>query len=269
MNRDHHKHGVLTTRAYCRLFLFFLILYFIYVVCISCFILLFIIGGLHKNKFSSYATTPSILSNSTLCVGPFSATPLLFWTSGPVRGESPDYWDSAELIRAPIPRNGSGKTNQPTNQPTSCENGIIVCATVCNRSNQDCTWLYKLLTFQVLSTSNAPNFVSIPSDFLLFVYLDFLKNTAHSMLIFCCCLFFKVRVTFPLGSGWIISILFILDMIENYFHRSLWYCSKSFEDFAKRLISFRSKAQLIQIVAAVYFSWRRVNFFHVNVVDAL
>ena len=39
---------------------------------------------------------------------------LLFWTSGPVRGESPDYWDSAELIRAPIPRNGSGKTTTTT-----------------------------------------------------------------------------------------------------------------------------------------------------------
>ena len=51
---------------------------------------------------------------STLCVGPFSATRLLFWTSGPVRGVSPDYWDSAELIRAPIPRNGSGKTTTTT-----------------------------------------------------------------------------------------------------------------------------------------------------------
>ena len=38
-----------------------------------------------------------------------SAIPSLFWTSGPICGESPDYWDSAELIRAPIPRNGSGK----------------------------------------------------------------------------------------------------------------------------------------------------------------
>ena len=45
---------------------------------------------------------------------PFSAIPFLFWTFGPVRGESPDYWDSAELIRAPIPRNGSGKTTTTT-----------------------------------------------------------------------------------------------------------------------------------------------------------
>ena len=44
----------------------------------------------------------------TLCVGPSSATLSLFWTSCPVRGEFPDYWASAELIRAPIPRNGSG-----------------------------------------------------------------------------------------------------------------------------------------------------------------
>ena len=54
----------------------------------------------------------------TLCVGPFSATPPLFWTSGPVRGESPNYWDSAELIRAPIPRNGSGKTTTTTTMIT-------------------------------------------------------------------------------------------------------------------------------------------------------
>ena len=39
----------------------------------------------------------------TICVGPYSAIPSHFWTSGPVRGESPDYWDSAELIRAPSP----------------------------------------------------------------------------------------------------------------------------------------------------------------------
>ena len=54
-------------------------------------------------------------SAATLCV-PFSATPLLFWTSGPIHGESPDYWDSAKLIRAPIPRNGSGKTTTTTMQ---------------------------------------------------------------------------------------------------------------------------------------------------------
>ena len=45
----------------------------------------------------------------TLCVGASSISPFLFWTSGPVPGELPDYYDSAELIRAPIPRNGSGK----------------------------------------------------------------------------------------------------------------------------------------------------------------
>ena len=39
---------------------------------------------------------------------------LSIWTSGLIRGESPDYWDSAELIRAPIPRNGSGKPTTTT-----------------------------------------------------------------------------------------------------------------------------------------------------------
>ena len=54
----------------------------------------------------------------TICVGPYSAIPYHFWTFGPVRGESPDYWDSAELIRVPIPRNGSDKSPPalPTNQ---------------------------------------------------------------------------------------------------------------------------------------------------------
>ena len=33
----------------------------------------------------------------------------LFWTSDLVSGRLPNYWDSAELIRAHIPRNGSGK----------------------------------------------------------------------------------------------------------------------------------------------------------------
>ena len=42
-----------------------------------------------------------------------------FWTSGPVCGESPNYWDSAELIRAPIPRNGSGKSTTTTNMAFS------------------------------------------------------------------------------------------------------------------------------------------------------
>ena len=32
----------------------------------------------------------------------------------PVRVESPDYWDSTELISAPIPRNGSGKSTTTT-----------------------------------------------------------------------------------------------------------------------------------------------------------
>ena len=50
----------------------------------------------------------------TLRVWPSSATPSLFWTSGPVRGELPDYWDSAELIRAPILRNGSVKPTTTT-----------------------------------------------------------------------------------------------------------------------------------------------------------
>ena len=50
----------------------------------------------------------------TICVGPYSATPSPFWTSGFVRGESPDYWDSAELIRAFIPRNRSGKPTTTT-----------------------------------------------------------------------------------------------------------------------------------------------------------
>ena len=43
-------------------------------------------------------------------------TPSLFWTDGPLRGELFDYWDSAELIRAPILRNGTGK---PTPSPSS------------------------------------------------------------------------------------------------------------------------------------------------------
>ena len=37
-----------------------------------------------------------------------------FWTFGPVRGVSSDYWDSAGLIRSPIPRNGSGKLTTTT-----------------------------------------------------------------------------------------------------------------------------------------------------------
>ena len=45
---------------------------------------------------------------------PIRRRTIQFWTSGPVRGESPDYWDSAELIHAPIPRNGSGKTTTTT-----------------------------------------------------------------------------------------------------------------------------------------------------------
>ena len=52
----------------------------------------------------------------TICVGPYSAIPSHFWTSGPVRGELPDYWDSAKLIRAPIPRNGSGKSTITTTE---------------------------------------------------------------------------------------------------------------------------------------------------------
>ena len=54
-------------------------------------------------------------------VGPYSAIPFLFWTSGPVRGESPDYWDSAELIRTPIPRNGSGKLTTTTTTTTTTD----------------------------------------------------------------------------------------------------------------------------------------------------
>ena len=52
----------------------------------------------------------------TICVGPYSPIPSRFWTSGPVRRESPDYWDSAELIRAPIPSNGSGKSTTTTSR---------------------------------------------------------------------------------------------------------------------------------------------------------
>ena len=55
----------------------------------------------------------------TLCIGPSSATPSLFCTSGPVCGELPNYWDSAELIRAPISRNGLGKPTTTTTDPAS------------------------------------------------------------------------------------------------------------------------------------------------------
>ena len=48
------------------------------------------------------------------CIGPYSAIPYHFWTSGPVHGELPNYQDSAELIHAPIPRNGSGKPTTTT-----------------------------------------------------------------------------------------------------------------------------------------------------------
>ena len=65
---------------------------------------------LNRRTFHIYDTTV----HWTICVGPFSAISYLFWTSGPIRGQSPDYWDSAELIRAPIPRNGSGKPTTTT-----------------------------------------------------------------------------------------------------------------------------------------------------------
>ena len=64
----------------------------------------------HRISHISCSTAPY----KTLCIGPFSAIPFLFWTSDSVRGESPDCWDSAKLIRAPIPRNGSGKTTTTT-----------------------------------------------------------------------------------------------------------------------------------------------------------
>ena len=47
----------------------------------------------------------------TLCVWPSSATPSLFWTSS---WRLPNYWDSAELIRASIPRNGLSKPTTTT-----------------------------------------------------------------------------------------------------------------------------------------------------------
>ena len=48
-----------------------------------------------------------------------------FWSR---RGESPDYWDSAELIRNPIPRNESGKpttTKTRTKTRTTRESSVI------------------------------------------------------------------------------------------------------------------------------------------------
>ena len=60
-----------------------------------------------------------------ICVGPYSGIPSHFWTSGPVRGELPNYWDSAELIRAPIPRNGSGKSTNPPLQKTTRLSGAV------------------------------------------------------------------------------------------------------------------------------------------------
>ena len=51
-----------------------------------------------------------VLNCPVLASGPMrSATSSLFWTFGTVPGDMPDYWDSTESIRAPIPRNGSGK----------------------------------------------------------------------------------------------------------------------------------------------------------------
>ena len=70
----------------------------------------------------------STLLNSYLHRVGRAETPLdlfLFWTSGPVRGESPDYWDSAELIRAPIPRNGSGKTTTTTTTTILCHKSFV------------------------------------------------------------------------------------------------------------------------------------------------
>ena len=58
----------------------------------------------------------------------FGHTPSLL-DSGPVRGESPDYWDSAELIRAPIPRNGSGKTTTITKPQGHTNDGFDMLTT--------------------------------------------------------------------------------------------------------------------------------------------
>ena len=62
----------------------------------------------------NHRTFPISRARLSCGVGPYSAIPYLFWTSDPIRGESPDYWNSAELIRTPIHRNGSGKTTTTT-----------------------------------------------------------------------------------------------------------------------------------------------------------
>ena len=59
-----------------------------------------------------------------LTLWPSSVTLSLFWTSGPIRGEFPDYWDSMELVHAPIPRNGSGKPTTTTKPALFLRSGL-------------------------------------------------------------------------------------------------------------------------------------------------
>ena len=73
--------------------------------------------------------TSIIFSSTVLLLNPFANLPLaplsLFSIYGPDLGVWPDCWVSAEFLRAPIPRKGSGSTTTTTTSFVNLNQAVI------------------------------------------------------------------------------------------------------------------------------------------------
>ena len=97
---------------------------------------------------------------------PYLAILYPFLTSGPVRGELPDYRDFAKLIRAPIPRNESDK---PTTTTTKCRAHYSVFELIFSGSGQQKLWMLA----HCLQILHSIPFCWMDSLFSCCVYLQF------------------------------------------------------------------------------------------------